>query len=169
MSKYRLKPRQKAWLVGLHVLSAGLWLGAGTSLILINLTIGPDSGLHAINATAKYIDDFLVIPAAIGSLLTGLLLSWFTNWGFFAYKWVTIKWVLTLASIILGTFWLGPWLNGMEVISATEHARALQDAVYLHYMQMNGIFGTIQVSSLVFMIFLSVLKPWKKWKQQQLS
>jgi hypothetical protein len=163
----KLKPKQKAWVVGFHVFFAGTWVGAAICLILVLFLSQPDSGdaLHAFNMSAKIIDDVVIIPAAIGSLITGLLISWFTNWGFFRYKWVTVKWVLTVASMIFGTFWLGPWLNGMEAISAAERIQALQNDTYLHYQQMNAIFGRVQLGSLIFMVFISVLKPWKKWKQ----
>ncbi len=164
----KLKPKQKLWVVGFHIFFASLWLGSGLCLLMLNLTGRMNNGeaLHAINASAKYIDDFVVIPAAIGSLITGLLLSWFTNWGFFAYKWVTIKWIITVVLIIFGTFWLGPWLNGMEAISASELLQTMQDQTYLFYRRMNFIFGNLQIGILVFLIFLSALKPWKKWSRR---
>jgi uncharacterized membrane protein len=167
----KLKPKQKAWLVAFHILFAGSWLGAGICLLVIiftnNPTVDNANGIHAVNTLAKIIDDFVVIPMAVGSLLTGLGISWLTNWGFFRYKWVTIKWILTIATIIFGTFWLGPWLNGMEAISATEGLQAIYNATYLHNHQMLKTFGYIQLFSLVFMVFISVLKPWKKWQKGQ--
>lgn len=33
----------------------------------------------------------MVVPAAWLSLLTGLLESWLTTWGFFKYRWVIVK------------------------------------------------------------------------------
>lgn len=73
----------------------------------------------------KIIDDFIIIPAALGSLITGLIISWFTNWGFFKFNWVTVKWIVTVSSILFDTFWLGPWLNGMAAISQAERLLAL--------------------------------------------
>jgi len=40
--------------------------------------------------------------------------------------------------------------------------QALQDATYLYYSQMNQYFGILQVSLLVVVVFISVLKPWGK-------
>lgn len=163
----KLPSKQKNWLVGFHVFFAGIWLGAGVCMVLVLLASNPDSGdaVHTVNAVLKLIDDFIIIPTAIGSLLTGLLISWLTNWGFFRFTWVTAKWILTVASILFGTFFLGPWLNGMEAISATERAMALHNEVYLHYRQMNTLFAPVQIASLVFMVFISVLKPWGKLRK----
>lgn len=162
----KLTSKQKNWLVGFHVFFAGIWLGAGVCMVLVLLAGHPDSndGIHSVNAMLKLIDDFIIIPMAIGSLLTGLLISWLTNWGFFRFTWVAVKWILTIVSIVFGTFFLGHWLNGMEAISEAERAMALQNEVYLHYRQMNMMFAPFQISVLIFMIFISVLKPWGKRK-----
>ena len=50
--------------------------------------------LYGINLSMKLIDDFVIIPGGVGSLLTGLLYSIFTNWGWFKHKWVTTKWAI---------------------------------------------------------------------------
>lgn len=167
----KLSMKQQAWLNSIHILFASLWVGAAVSMLLVLFTRNPANGdeLHAIDATLKHIDDFVIIPAAIGSLLTGLLISWLTPWGFFRFVWVTIKWVATIAMMIFGTFWLGPWLNGMEALSATERIGALQNETYLYNQSMNAIFGSIQALLLVFLIFISVIKPWKKWKKARTS
>lgn len=123
----------------------------------------PDSGaeLFAANSAVKLIDDFIIIPAALGSLLTGLLYSIFTHWGFFRHRWVTVKWVITVATILFGTFWLGPWLNGLTAISGATGLAALQDPEYLRLRGMNTLFGYMQLSLLIATVFISVLKPWK--------
>jgi len=162
----RLSKQGRQWLISFHILFSGAWVGAGFGLILLLLASSPANGdeLHGVLASARLIDDFIIIPVAMGSLITGALISWLTSWGFFTFKWVTIKWILTVASIIFGTFWLGPWLNGMEELSAVERALALDNPTSLHYRLMLTISSPIQVGSLVFMVFLSVFKPWKKWK-----
>lgn len=47
--------------------------------------------------TLKFLDDYMVIVGANGCLLTGLVYSIFTNFGFVKFRWVTIKWLLTLS------------------------------------------------------------------------
>ncbi len=41
------------------------------------------------------IDKFFLIHGGIGIVLTALIYSIFTKWGFFKVKWVGVKWVLT--------------------------------------------------------------------------
>jgi len=80
-----LSLKGRLWLKGLHLFLICAWLGAGISMILLGFakqqTTNGDE-LYAINAAIKLIDDFIVIPAAMGTLLTGLLFSLFTNWRF---------------------------------------------------------------------------------------
>ncbi len=116
------------------------------------------------NASIKLLDDFVVIPAAFGSLITGLLYSLLTDWGFFKFNWMVVKWVVTVASIIFGTFWLGPWVNGATAISDVERLLSLQNPVYLYSRQMNSYFGSLQMLILITLVFVSVFKPWGKRK-----
>ena len=122
----------------------------------------PVSGdeIYAINASLKILDDYVIIPAALGSLFTGFLFSCFTNWGFFKFDWITVKWIFTVAQILFGTFFLGPWTNTAVDVSYTERLFSLDNSVYLHCKLMLSIFGPLQAAVLIIMIFISVLKPW---------
>jgi hypothetical protein len=166
-SMKKLSMKQQAWLNSIHIIFAAIWLGAGVCMVLVLYARNPANGdeLHAIDSTLKLIDDFIIIPAALGSLFTGLLLSWLTPWGFFRFVWVTLKWVGTISLILFGTFWLGPWLNGMEALSATDPAAALQNPTYQHNQFMNTITAPFQIGLMLFLVVISVLKPWKKWKK----
>jgi len=116
--------------------------------------------IYAIDASLKLLDDYVIIPAAFGSLITGFLFSCFTNWGFFKYDWVTVKWIITVATILFGAFFLGPWNNTTVAISYTERLFSLDNSVYLRCKLMLSIFGVLQAAVLIIMIFISVLKPW---------
>ncbi|MTI84851.1 MAG: DUF2269 family protein [Firmicutes bacterium] len=159
---------QKA-LKSIHIFLVCAWIGAGVSMIVLgfakeHITNGDE--LYAFNASIKFIDDFVVIPAAIGTLLTGLLFSWLTNWGFFKFNWIIVKWVATVAQILFGTFFLGPWVNGSTTIADAERLQALQNQTYLYFSQMNKYFGILQVSLLVVVVFISVFKPWGKSRKK---
>ena len=162
MKKFGLKGRQ--WLKGFHIFFACAWIGAGVCLALMNIGLSATDGkeLYGINRSMKFIDDFVIIPAAMGSLITGLLFAIFTHWGFFKHNWITVKWVINIGGIIFGTFWLGPWLNACLPISESLGLEALSDPMYLHNKTMNMWFGLAQVLTLIFAAFISVLKPWRK-------
>ncbi len=59
-----------------------------------------------------------------------------------------------------GTFWLFPWGNSAERISAQTGLQALDSAVYAFHAK-GVLMGTlIQTLCLVIIIGISVLKPW---------
>ena len=118
--------------------------------------------LYAVNACIKLLDDYIIIPSAFGCLITGLLICWLTNWGFIKFNWVIVKWVATVAQIIFGTFWLGPWTNNATAIADADRINALHNAIYLYDRHMNNIWGSVQVAFLVVLVFISVFKPWGK-------
>ena len=162
MKHLGLKGRQ--WLKGFHVFFACTWIGAGMSLVVMQwfMKAGDGMELYGIVRSMKFIDDFVIIPGAIGTLVTGLLFSLFTNWGFFKHWWIIVKWIINLSGVIFGTFWLGPWLNGSVPLAKELGLKALTDPVYYHNQSMNAAFGPVQVATLVIAVFISVLKPWKK-------
>ncbi len=155
----------KTWLKGFHIFFACMWIGAAASMVLLSFMrnhISNGEELWAVNMSVKLIDDYIVIPAAMGSLITGLLFSWLTNWGFFKFNWIIIKYIINISAVLFGTFYLGPWTNGMEAISKVEGLLALQNTVYLHHAEMIRYFGTLQALVLIFAAFISVIKPWSK-------
>ena len=52
----------------------------------------------------RLIDDIVVIPGAILTVVTGVIYGMFTNWGFFKHKWIIVKWILGITIIIVGIF-----------------------------------------------------------------
>ncbi|MEL6400103.1 MAG: hypothetical protein AAFR26_13705 [Cyanobacteria bacterium J06626_4] len=159
----KISIQQKNWLLTTHVGFAALWSGAVLSMFLLSLrntkALNAEA-LYALNSAITLLDDFIVIPAAIGSVLTATLLCWTTNYGFTKFYWVISKWFLTTALVVFGTFWLFPWGNGAEEISAQEGLQAFTNPVYL-FNAKGVLVGTlVQVLFLVVIIGISVLKPW---------
>ena len=156
------------WLKGFHLIAVACWVGGAVSLIsLYFLKTGITDGrvLYGINQSLHHVDmSIVVVPGAIGSLLTGLAYSLLTNWGFFKHNWLTFKWIVTLTAIVFGTFFLGPWESTMMEISGKLGMEALGDAAYQYNQSMNLWFGALQVLILMITIFVSILKPWKAKK-----
>jgi hypothetical protein len=158
----KLSSGGRLWMVTLHVLFASVWIGTAISMNLIVLfKTAPRSGeeLYAFNLSVKLLDDFLIAPSAIGVLVTGLLISAMTNWGFFRYFWVTVKWIGTIALLFSGVFWLLPWLSNMIALSHAQRLLSFQDVHYMYCRTRLLIVGNIQVLVLANMILLSVAKP----------
>jgi hypothetical protein len=164
----KLGNKGKAWLKGIHIFFVCLWVGTAVSMMLLNLVRGHivnGDELWAVNASVKLLDDFIIIPSAIGCLITGILFSWLTHWGFTKFYWIIFKYVIVIATILFGTFFLGPWTNGLEAISEVEHILALKNPIYITYAKMIMYFGSLQALIIIILIFISIFKPWGKAKK----
>ena len=147
----------------LHVYFGGIWCGGAASLFAIHCLYFPGSGpeLYARNMALIFIDYYIIIPAAAGILITGVFYSQLTNWGYFRYYWVIVKWGGTLFFIIIGFSWMVPWLNNMmEVSMSLRDAPTIDYSRYDVEMYMHLGMTVVQTVLLLFMVIVSILKPW---------
>lgn len=161
----KLHARGQRILKIVHLIFAGLWIGGAVALNLMVASLGPaETGgeLLGYDIARKFVDDFIIIPGATGCLLSGLLISLLTPWGFFKHRWVAVKWILTVACVLFGTFALGPLINGQPGISAALGLDALSDPAYLANRHNNLLGGALQLAAIAFMVVISVIKPWKR-------
>ena len=151
----------------LHIFCAVLWAGGATGILLLIQCVHPEGGqgmsVHA--QSLKFLDDYMVIVGANGCLLTGLLYSIFTNFGFVKYRWVTIKWLLTIFMMSSGTFIMGPCVNGNAAMMAEFASLAGllgADVVRVDADNLDTItrWGIVQIVLLAMTFILSVHKPW---------
>lgn len=89
-----------------RVLVGWRWIDIDVDVCFLKAEDG--SELYSIYASMKFIDYVILATGGMGSLLTGLIYSVFTNWGWFKHKWIIVKWCINLSGVTLGTFWLGP-------------------------------------------------------------
>lgn len=169
----KLKAKGLKWLKGFHLIAVSCWIGGAVALLLLYfLKHGVTDGgvLYGINQSIHHVDmAVVVIPGAFGCLVTGLIYSSFSNWGFFKHTWMIFKWIVTVTAILFGTFFLGPWETTMMEISGNLGMSSLTDQAYLYNEKMNLIFGAIQALLLMVTIFISIFKPWKTKKAKDNS
>jgi len=160
----KLNPGQTRILKIIHLLFFISWIGGGIALMFLMFIAQPavPDDIYMKFRSMQVIDDYIIIPGALGSLTTGLVYSVWTNWGFFRHRWLTVKWVLTIAQILFGTFALGPWLNGNVDIAIKARGAALADPLFQANISHIEFWGAIQVLFLLFMMIISVIKPWKR-------
>jgi uncharacterized membrane protein len=160
----RLGSGGQRWLKAFHSLFACMWVGAAIVLSVKQFFVSAATGgeLYGITATMDFIDVFIIIPGAIGVLLTGLIYSVWTHWGWFKHTWITVKWVICLYGVGFGTYPLGPWMSELADRSKEMGLAALADPVFRHNRTMLYAFGTFQAATLVVAVFITALKPWKR-------
>lgn len=149
----------------IHLILAGMWVGGSLGLTLMIAGLGPaQSGgeLYGYDLACKFVDDYLIIPGAMGCLLSGFLISFFTPWGFFKHRWVAVKWILTALCILFGSFYLGSMVNGRPPISELMGLDALNEPLYAASRRHNFYGGLFQLAAIILMIVISTFKPWRK-------
>lgn len=143
------------WTAGVFMMGLLYWRPSVNSLeFLYNQT------------TALFIDYTLVIPGAILAVVTGIIYGVKTKWGFFKYRWLTVKWIVGVAIILIGTFGLHPL--ALEIIAqATATANEFVSFPTDYFgskLQIVNWTALLQVAGLFFLIWVSVFKPWNKKK-----
>lgn len=109
----KLSARNQKILKIIHLVSVIVWVGAAIVMNGIRhlVAISDNAGIYYMAKFLEAVDMQILVPGAILCLCTGLLYSLFTQWGFFKYRWIVVKWGLTIAMIALGTFIMGPLIE----------------------------------------------------------
>lgn len=161
----KLKAKGMKNLKILHLLFVMIWV-VGVIAMTILYLLAPQSGdeLYMMLRIVRFIDDALVIPGAVLTVVTAIVYGMWTNWGFFRHRWVTVKWIASLAIIIVGTFYFSPILDRSLEIADLGRDGALTDPEIARNGRIALYGGLTQGSALVVLVAISVLKPWKKGK-----
>lgn len=148
------RPARRATLV-VHVAASAGWLGLTLGLLALGITATTTGSAVTVEASVramKLFADWLLLPLAVLTLISGLVLSLGTPWGLARHRWVYIKFWLTLATITATVFALRPGVGA--AVTAVSAGGPLPDAG-------DVLFGPIvSLSAYLFMTVISVLKPW---------
>ena len=162
----KLTPKGIKVLKSCHLIFVMIWVVGVITMGVISLS-NPQSGdeLYMSFHITRFVDDFLVIPGAILTTFTGIIYGAFTNWGFFKHRWIIVKWIISLTVIIVGTFIFSPWLDTCLEISDKLRDAAIANPDVLHYSGLIFSATVVQSAVLLFLVVISVFKPWKKTKK----
>lgn len=160
-----MSKKAKCLIKTLHLVSACLWLGTATSVVLLQCLKGwSEDGrlLLALNQNFSILDFALIIPGAMGSALTGFVMCKKTSWGFLRYRWIITKEVLTITLILIGTACLGPLQMKMVELSEQPGNVLIASASYNLIRAVFTVVGFLQVIMLACIVTISAVKPWGK-------
>ncbi|MFG2826578.1 DUF2269 domain-containing protein [Streptomyces sp. NPDC048434] len=147
------RPARRALLV-LHVAVSVSWLGLTVGLLTLSITGyttgSPDMAGVAYRAM-KIFGDWLVLPVALVSLVSGLVLSLRTAWGLARHRWVYVKFWLTLITVLLSVFSLRPGINQLAAEAAAGTPTPDINLV---------VAPAVATATYLFITAISVLKPW---------
>ena len=160
----RIGRKGRLWLRAFHIFFMGLWIGAVVAQFVIISFTGHAHSAGELQAMYKVPDILNVVtaPAAFGTVVTGVLLSWLTPWGFFKHKWVI--YVIAMVAIDgLFVFMLSdPAILKLATLVEAEGLSALQNPEYISAWNRLIIAGIVTPLLLISAAFVSVLKPWRK-------
>ncbi|MFD4947541.1 DUF2269 domain-containing protein [Streptomyces sp. NPDC058239] len=144
-----LKRTARRSLLVAHVAVSVSWLGLTVGLLTLGITAfltGDPANAQAATRAMKIFGDWLVVPVALLSLLSGLVLALGTPWGLARHRWVWTKFWLTLITAALSIFSLRPGIN-----EAATRGSVDIDLV---------IAPSVATATYLFITAVSVLKPW---------
>ena len=153
-----------------HVISSVGWLGAVAgflALVVAALTSQDAQTARAAWIAMELTGWFAIVPLALASLLTGLVMSLGTEWGLFRHYWVLIKLLLTiLATIVL--------LLNMQTVSFLAGVAAETNSADLGGLKGELLHAGGGLLVLLVVATLSVYKPrgitrygWRKQHEQR--
>lgn len=94
----------RKFILSVHVIFSVGWLGALVGylvLVISGLSSEDEQIIRSVYIASDLIGWVVILPACLGSLLTGFIQSLGTSWGLFKYYWVLIKFLLTFGSTFL--------------------------------------------------------------------
>ena len=155
-----------------HVTASVGWMGAVAAYIALDVTAATADDAQTLRAAylaMGLVTRYVVVPLAVGSLLTGVVISLGTKWGLFRHYWVLISLVLTVVAtgVLLAET---RTINAYAAVAADSAAPA-DDLRALGSTLVHSVGGLVV---LVVIMVLNVYKPqgmtrygWRKQQQRR--
>ena len=167
-----MPPRLRKFALAAHITLAVGWIGAVAGYIALDVAAATSQDPKALRAAylaMELIALYVIVPLALASLLSGLIMSVGTKWGLFRHYWVLISLLLT----IIATFVL---LVETQTISyfadrAGDPTTSGDDLRALGNTLVHSVGGTVM---LLVILVMNVYKPrgmtqygWRKQQEQR--
>jgi hypothetical protein len=110
----RLTPRNRKLILVIHVAVSVGWLGIAAVMVVIGVTLRTTDDpriLHGGYRLMEIVDNGLIIPTTLLTLISGVLSGLGTTWGLLKHYWVLAKLGLVLLAIANGFFFLHEWTS----------------------------------------------------------
>ena len=164
-----MTPRLRKFALAAHITFAVGWIGAVAGYIALDVAAATSQDAQTLRAAylaMELIAWYVIVPLALASLLTGLVMSLGSKWGLFRHYWVLIALVLTiLATVIL--------LLHMPTVSSLADVARAADAAALRRFEGDLLHPGLGLVVLLAVMVLNVYKPrgltrygWRKQREQ---
>ncbi|MEJ7870699.1 MAG: hypothetical protein WKF67_00460 [Rubrobacteraceae bacterium] len=160
----RVSPQAFKLLLAAHIIVSVGWLGVVVAKLVLGLA-AITSNAHDISDAlyvAMKVVDVIFLPAAIATVVTGVLLSLGTKWGLLRHYWVATKLALTVGVIVTGIALVDRLVR--QSISASS-GQAVADGTILGVAYAPALLISLSVAHVLMLgvaTVVSVYKPWGK-------
>ncbi len=165
-----LSPRLRKFALSAHLTFSVGWIGAVLAYLALGVGAVISQDVQPVRAawTAMELTGwYVIVPLAIASLFTGLVMALATKWGLFRHYWVLISLALTVfATVIL--------LLHMPTVSSMADAAQDAEGASLEMLGGDLLHPGIGLVILLVIQFLNLYKPpgltrygWRKLQEQR--
>lgn len=99
-----MPPGLRKFALSVHVTFSVGWIGAVAAYLALDVAAANSQAAQTLRAAylgMELIASFVIVPLALATLLTGLVMSLGTKWGLFRHYWTLISLLLTLIATIV--------------------------------------------------------------------
>lgn len=130
-----MSPRLRKFMLTTHVTVSVGWVGAVVAylaLVVAAMTSQDAQTLRAAWMAMELTGSFAIVPLALASLLSGLVMALGTKWGLFRYYWVLISLVLTIfaTGVLLEHMQTVTFFAGMAAETASADISELRGGLW---------------------------------------
>jgi hypothetical protein len=99
-----MTPRLRKVALAAHITLAVGWIGAVASYMALDVAAATSQDARTLRAAylaMELIAWYVIVPLALASLITGLVMAMGTKWGLFRHYWVLISLLLTIIATVV--------------------------------------------------------------------
>lgn len=170
-----MHPHLRKFALTVHITCSVGWIGAVVSflaLVIAGMSMQDIRLLSAIWIALGLLISYVIVPLALASLFTGMIMSLGTKWGLFQHYWTLLSFVLTVFSIIilLGNVQTVDFFLGIASEVDSPNVELLQGG-----LQSELLHAGVGLLVLMLIQVLNVYKPrgltsygWRKQQKQRI-
>jgi hypothetical protein len=165
-----MKPGLRKFALSVHLTFSIGWIGTVVAYLALGVTAtnGTDAAtIRRAWMAMELIGWYVIVPLAVASLLTGLVMALGTKWGLFRHYWVSISFFLTLvATVVL--------ILHMPTVTATADVALAADITVLKTLGGDLHHPSVGLVILLVVQVLNLYKPkgltrygWRKQQEER--
>lgn len=163
-----MHPRLRKLTLSVHLVVSVGWIGALAAYLVLDVTTATSRELEMLRAAYLGMDlmvSSIIVPLAVASFVTGLVMSIGTRWGLFRHYWVVVSMILTLIALVVLL---------IEASTVAHHAEVAVRATSVGELRAQGSTLVHSVGGMVILLVVLVLNVYKPrgltrhgWRAQQ--